>query len=143
MNPTAPFSIRSVRLGAMPIVDKYISMLGIDSLFQRHVSSDPRDKIPVFDCLSIVLRNVILDRHPLYKIGEWAIQRELGTVARYIFNLCREKQDSTCRAPPTMSCPVVSTTICFLTMMRIASFFCRCSSGILFRPDISAMPGCL
>jgi transposase len=77
MTTNTSLSIRSVRLGAMPIVDKYITMLGIDSLFQRHVSSDPRDKIPVFDCLSIVLRNVILDRHPLYKIGEWAIQREL------------------------------------------------------------------
>ena len=72
-----PLSIRSVRLGAMPIVDNYIAMPGIDSLFERHVNSDPRDKIPVFDCLSIVLRNIVLDRHPLYKIGEWAIQREL------------------------------------------------------------------
>lgn len=74
---TQPLSIRSVRLGAMPVIDKYIDQLGIDSLFQQHVSSDPRDKIPVFDCLSIILRNIILDRTPLYKIGEWAIQREL------------------------------------------------------------------
>lgn len=77
MTNTPLASIRPVRLGAMPVISKYIDALGIDRAFQHHVSSDPRDKIPVFDCLSIVLRNIILDRHPLYKIGKWAVEREL------------------------------------------------------------------
>lgn len=70
-------SIQSVRLGAMPLLDKYIDLLGISTVFSTAVRSDPRDKVPMSKILGIVLRNVILERYPLYKMGEWAQQRGL------------------------------------------------------------------
>jgi len=74
MNDTS-FSINSTRLGALPIIDEYIEKLGISDLFARLVPTDPRDKVPVWKSLGITLRNVILERYPLYKIGEWAQSR--------------------------------------------------------------------
>lgn len=65
-------SIQSIRLGALPIIDKYIEKLGIRDLLASHVLVDPRDRVPVWRTLGIVLRNVILERYPLYKMSEWA-----------------------------------------------------------------------
>ena len=71
------FSIIPIRLGAMPIIDQFIDKLGLEKLFEEIVPLDSRDKIPVYKTLSIILRNIILERHPLYKIGEWALRRNL------------------------------------------------------------------
>jgi transposase len=76
MNDTT-FSIKSIRLGALPIIDEYIEKLGISDIFASHVHADSRDLVPVWKTLGIVLRNVILERYPLYKIGEWAQLRGL------------------------------------------------------------------
>jgi hypothetical protein len=64
--------IKAIRLGAIPIIDHYIDTLCIENLFQNVVPEDPRDKIPVWKTLGIILRNIILERYPLYQIGEWA-----------------------------------------------------------------------
>ncbi|HUU89030.1 MAG TPA: IS1634 family transposase [Candidatus Glassbacteria bacterium] len=70
-------SIIPVRLGAMPVVEKFIDKLGIEKLFEEIVPTDRRDKIPVCKTLSIILRNIILERHPLYKIGDWSLRKNL------------------------------------------------------------------
>ena len=69
--------IKAIRLGAIPIVDQYVNTLCIETLFQELVPDDPRDKIPVWKTLGIILRNIILERYPLYQIGEWALHRNL------------------------------------------------------------------
>jgi len=70
-------SIIPIRLGPMPIVEQFLDKLGIERLFEEIVPIDRRDKIPVCKTLSIILRNIILERHPLYKIGEWALRKNL------------------------------------------------------------------
>lgn len=70
-------SIHPVRLGALPIVERYINDLQIESILKRFVSANARDKIPVWKTLSIILCNIILQRHPLYKIGQWALEKKL------------------------------------------------------------------
>lgn len=70
-------TILPIRLGAMPIVEQFIKKLEIETLFETIVTTNPRDKIPVWKTLSILLRNIILERHPLYKIGQWSLKRNL------------------------------------------------------------------
>lgn len=70
-------SIRSIRLAALPLIETYFNRLGISDIFNKTIRSDPRDLVPVWTTLSIVLRNIILERYPLYKIGDWAEQRAL------------------------------------------------------------------
>jgi transposase len=69
--------IKAIRLGAIPVIDQYIDKLCMETIFKEIVSTDPRDKIPVWKTLGIILRNIILERHPLYQIGEWALLRNL------------------------------------------------------------------
>lgn len=69
--------IEPVRLGAMPIAFPFVARLGIERAFESHVSSDKRDKIAVSRTLVIALYNVLLERFPLYKMGEWATKRGL------------------------------------------------------------------
>lgn len=61
----------------MPIASRFADRLGIVSAFDRHVPSDPRDLLPVSSTLSIALINILLERFPLYKMGEWAKERQL------------------------------------------------------------------
>lgn len=70
-------SILPIRLGALPIIDTYIDKLGISDVFARMIPSDTRDKVPVWKTLCIALRNIIVERYPLYKMGDWAKQRGL------------------------------------------------------------------
>jgi transposase len=69
--------IEPIRLGGMPIAWKFSEQLRINEVFAKHVPADPRDKLSVASTLSIALINVILERFPLYKIGEWARERRL------------------------------------------------------------------
>lgn len=69
--------IEPIRLGGMPIAWQFAERLGIDAAFKKHVPSDPRDSLPVSSTLLVVLINVILERFPLYKMGEWAKERRL------------------------------------------------------------------
>lgn len=77
MNKPAALSIEPVRLGGMPIAWKFAEQLRLNDALEKHVPSDPRDLLPVSSTLSIALINVILERFPLYKMGEWARERRL------------------------------------------------------------------
>jgi transposase len=72
--PETPLSIRPVRLGPLPIVRQVIEKIGIREVFRTHVPHDSRDKVPISETLVVELLNVITERLPLYKMGEWALQ---------------------------------------------------------------------
>lgn len=79
MTANQPFSIRYIRVGALPIIQQVIDKLGIEDVFRQYVKHDTRDKLPVSKALASALCNVILERYPLYKMGHWATQRGLVT----------------------------------------------------------------
>lgn len=68
-----------VRLGGMPIAKYFLNRVGAAEAFDRHVQSDPRDKISVANTLTILLMNIILERFPLYKMSAWSKERGLLT----------------------------------------------------------------
>lgn len=70
-------TIQPVRLGGLPLVHAVAQKLGLMKTLERLVPTDPRDKIPVSQTLYAILCNVILERFPLYKIEEWAANRQL------------------------------------------------------------------
>jgi transposase len=77
MTTNQPFSIRYIRIGALPIIQQVIDKLRIEDIFQHYVKHNTRDKVSVSKVLFCALCNVILERYPLYKMGQWAIQRGL------------------------------------------------------------------
>ena len=63
MKTNTPFSIRSVRMGAVPIIQQVTATLGLEGIFREHVKHDTRDKLPVSQVLVSALCNIILERY--------------------------------------------------------------------------------
>jgi transposase len=62
-------------LGGLPIVASVTKTLRIPELLAQHVPDDPREKLPASKTLEVMLFNVVMERFPLYKVGEWSKDR--------------------------------------------------------------------
>jgi len=68
---TGEYQLQSETLGALPIVEHYISRLGIRDILEGALP-EVGGHIPVAQCLEFLLRNLIVDNAPLYGLREWA-----------------------------------------------------------------------
>jgi len=67
------FQLHSRKVGALPIVNHFLDRLRIECLFDQYLEiPDPRCAISPHRILMLLVRNLIIDRHPLYALGEWA-----------------------------------------------------------------------
>lgn len=66
------FDLDTRRVGGLPLVNRYLERLQLANLFEEHVSSDPRSKVPHARVLGVLVRNLVLSRVPLYGLREWA-----------------------------------------------------------------------
>jgi len=69
--------IQPIKLGALPIIHTLAGRLGLSEMLETCVPRDARELIPASQTLYAILCNVILERFPLYKIGEWSAERGL------------------------------------------------------------------
>lgn len=70
-------SIEPTRIGALPILRHFEKMIRVRDVFEKHIPGDARDKIAVHQTLLVLIYNVALERYPLYKVGQWAVERNL------------------------------------------------------------------
>jgi transposase len=80
--------INPIRIGALPILRHFEKKVGIIGLFEKHLISDTRDKIAVHQTLGMIFYNVALERFPLYKMGQWSVERNL--VDPMLANCCND-----------------------------------------------------
>ena len=66
------------RIGALPIVNRFVSLLHLQQLLDEYVPVDPRATLPPSASLLVCLRNLVIERAPAYKITEWAADRPDG-----------------------------------------------------------------
>jgi len=71
-------SLEDVRIGALPVVNRFLSRLGLRSLLEEYVPADPRATLAYADVLLVLLQSLVVCRSPVYKIGEWVAGREAG-----------------------------------------------------------------
>src|SRR5262245_42807500 len=57
------------RLGPLPIINHFIARMGLDDVLARHVPSDQRCTVPHARALGVLLRSIIVEREPIYRIG--------------------------------------------------------------------------
>jgi transposase len=72
--PVVPDELRhaSKVVGALPIINHFLQLLGLDELFQRFLPEpDRRQRLSPAIGLGILLRNLLLSREPLYSLQEW------------------------------------------------------------------------
>lgn len=67
------FELTSWGVGALPIVNRFVEQLRVESLLLAHLEpTDPRSALPTEQVLMVLVRNLIMERHPLYALGAWA-----------------------------------------------------------------------
>src|ERR1035437_5139316 len=66
-------TLRSVKVGALPIINRVLQRLRLEEFLQEHLPpEDKRVKVPAAKALLVLVRNLLVSREPLYGIGEWA-----------------------------------------------------------------------
>jgi len=76
MNEIDPSSLdlRTGKISSLPIVNSYLEKCGIAGMLSERMESS--NHIPTYSCLMVLLRNLILEREPVYGIAEWSKQFE-------------------------------------------------------------------
>lgn len=65
------FTLKTERLGPLPLVSHFTGRLGLDRLFDRFVPTvDRRRRLSYTKALGVVLRSILVEREPIYRLGE-------------------------------------------------------------------------
>jgi transposase len=65
------FTLRTERLGPLPLVNHFLARLDLAAILARHVPTDDRRvAMPYAAGLGILLRSIIVEREPIYRQGE-------------------------------------------------------------------------
>ena len=76
---TAPFTLASRRLGALPLVAYFTRRIGLQRLLDTWVPpDDARLALDPATVLSALIANLCIEHRPLYALGEWAAAYEPG-----------------------------------------------------------------
>jgi transposase len=67
------FTVESQTLGALPVINHFLGRLGLDQLLCRYVPcDDARLRLAPAATLGVLIRNLIVNRRPVYALGQWA-----------------------------------------------------------------------
>ncbi|MCA1678081.1 MAG: IS1634 family transposase [Actinobacteria bacterium] len=81
ITPAEALKLESQRLGALPIVDRFLGRMNVAALLDRHLpAGDARVTLPAANVIGVLVRNLCLEREPLYGLAEWADGFEPGLV---------------------------------------------------------------
>lgn len=68
-----PWSLSSCSVGALPLLNQFLSRLKLHEFLRAYVESDSRrTKVDCATGLLVLVRNVLLSREPVYGVMEWA-----------------------------------------------------------------------
>jgi hypothetical protein len=68
-----PYELASELVGALPVVNHFSELLGLDELLERYVpANDSRLALAPAKALGVVVANLLISHQPLYQLGEWA-----------------------------------------------------------------------
>ena len=64
------FTLRTERLGPLPLVNHFIQRTGLQEALDRYLPSDARCVVPHARALGVLLRSIIVEREPIYRQQE-------------------------------------------------------------------------
>jgi transposase len=73
---SAQFELDSKTVGALPIINRIIERIGLPDILTAALPSRPSQKLSHVDAVLLFLRNILLERKPLYRLHEWAASFE-------------------------------------------------------------------
>jgi transposase len=75
-------TLESRRLGALPILGRFLDRLRIEEFLRKHLPrEDRRSRVPTATALLLLVRNLLVSREPLYGVGEWAARHDPRSLA--------------------------------------------------------------
>ena len=79
MSGTAEFELPSEVVGALPIINHFLTRIGLEELLARHLpADDARLRLAPAVVIGLVVRNLIVAHLPVYALGEWAAPYQPG-----------------------------------------------------------------
>lgn len=72
MNEELPLRLETEVVGPLPIVNHFIARLGIEDILSKHITTANNHKLDPVTCIGILLRNIIIEREPLYGLRDWS-----------------------------------------------------------------------
>jgi hypothetical protein len=68
---SAGFSLKTERLGPLPLVNHFIDRMGLAALLDKYVpTTDPRCRVSNAKALGVLLRSIVVEREPIYRAQE-------------------------------------------------------------------------
>ncbi len=67
-------NLDSKKISALPIFNHFIERLSLHELLSKHIPSRKNQKLTNADSILIFVRNILIERQPLYGLSEWAEQ---------------------------------------------------------------------
>ena len=72
-------TLTSTRIAALPVIDRLLQRLRLDTFLRGHLPrEDRRVRVPTATALTVLLKNLLVSREPLYGVGEWAARHVPG-----------------------------------------------------------------
>jgi len=65
-------NLDSKQVSALPVINKFIDRIELKKLLLSYIPSKQNQKLSHVDAILIFVRNILLEREPLYKLSEWA-----------------------------------------------------------------------
>lgn len=125
---TAPFELASRRIGALPIVDRFLDRLQLHAVLERHLPpADARASLSVARTIGVLVRNLCVAREPVYGLGEWARQFEPALLGLADDNVELLNDDRVGRALDKLFDADRAALLCDLIVGAISEFGIDCS----------------
>jgi hypothetical protein len=65
---TSAFTLKTERLGPLPLVNHFVQRMGLAALLDKHVpTTDARCRVPHAQALGVLLRSIVVEREPSYR----------------------------------------------------------------------------
>lgn len=76
---TGPFELASSQLGALPLIDEFLARIDVAGVLERHLpAGDARTALPAATAIGVLVRNLCIEREPIYGLAGWAGAFEPG-----------------------------------------------------------------
>src|SRR5450631_2028474 len=87
---SSAFTLRTERLGPLPLVNHFIERMGLAALLGKHVpTTDRRCRVSHAQALGVLLRSIVVEREPIYRA-----QETVHGFAAGLFGVAAEELDS-------------------------------------------------
>jgi len=123
-----PFELESTTLGALPVIDHFLARMDVAVMLACHLpASDPRATLAAASVIGVLVRNLCVEREPLYGLAGWASTRQPGSLGLQAGQAGRLNDDRIGRALDDLFDCDRGSLLCALVLHAIREFDVDCS----------------